>query len=58
MADKLVADGILKSPDKFLSLCVTGEMFVKDHPFIKDIPAAETGERPYRLEGFLFPGYL
>lgn len=55
MADKLVADGILKSPDKFLSLCVTGEMFIKDHPFIKDIPADETGERPYRLEGFLFP---
>lgn len=55
MADKLVADGILKSPDKFLSLCVTGEMFVKDHPFIKSIPADETGERPYRLEGFLFP---
>ena len=55
MADKLVADGILKSPDRFLSLCVTGEMFVKDHPFIKDIPADETGERPYRLEGFLFP---
>ena len=30
-------------------------MFVKDHPFIKDIPADETGERPYKLEGFLFP---
>ena len=55
MAAKLVADGILSSPDRFLELCVTGEAFVADHPFIKDIPDDETGERKYKLEGFLFP---
>ena len=55
MAAKLVEDGILSSPDHFIELCVTGEAFVKDHPFIADIPADESGERPYALEGFLFP---
>lgn len=55
MADKLVADGILASPDRFLSLCVNGEAFVKDHPFISEIPDDPTGERQYKLEGFLFP---
>ncbi|GEM_PF-49268 len=55
MASKLVSDGILESPDRFLELCVTGEAFVKDHPFIADIPVDETGERRYVLEGFLFP---
>lgn len=55
MASKLVSDGILESPDRFLELCVTGEAFVKDHPFISDIPVDETGERRYVLEGFLFP---
>lgn len=55
MAAKLVADGILSSPDRFLELCVTGEAFEKDHPFLKDIPDDATGERKYKLEGFLFP---
>ncbi|MBR5949233.1 MAG: endolytic transglycosylase MltG [Clostridia bacterium] len=55
MAAKFVADGILSSPDRFLELCVTGEAFAQDHPFIKDIPDDETGERKYKLEGFLFP---
>ena len=55
MAEKFVADGVLSSPDRFLELCKTGEAFVKDHPFIKDIPDDETGERKYKLEGFLFP---
>lgn len=55
MATKLVADGILESPDRFLELCKTGKEFEKDHPFIKDIPEDKTGERPYALEGFLFP---
>ncbi len=55
MAQKLVADGILSSPDRFLELCKTGAAFVNDHPFIKDIPDDETGERKYKLEGFLFP---
>ena len=55
MANKLVEDGILESPDRFIELCVTGEAFVKNHPFIAGIPVDETGERRYVLEGFLFP---
>lgn len=55
IAAKLVADGVLASPDRFLELCKTGKAFEKDHAFIKDIPDDETGERQYRLEGFLFP---
>lgn len=55
IAAKLTADGIISSPDRFLELCKTGEAFEKDHVFIKDIPDDETGERQYKLEGFLFP---
>ena len=55
MASKLVEQGVLSSPDRFLELCRTGEAFVKDHPFIEEIPEDTTGERPYALEGFLFP---
>ncbi|MBR4434726.1 MAG: endolytic transglycosylase MltG [Clostridia bacterium] len=55
IAAKLVADGILQTPDRFLELCRTGESFIDDHPFINDIPDDPTGERPYKLEGFLFP---
>ena len=55
MASKLVDDGVLQSPDRFIQLCVTGEAFVKDHPFIADIPQDDSGERRYVLEGFLFP---
>ena len=53
--DELGADGRQKRPDKFPSLGVPGEMLFKAHPFSKGIPADETGERPYRREGFLFP---
>lgn len=55
MADKLVEQGIIENPDEFLSLLVTGETFEKDHPFISEIPDDPTGERKYKLEGFLFP---
>lgn len=55
MAKALVDQGVLSSPDRFLSLCVTGESFAADHPFINDIPADESGERQFALEGFLFP---
>ena len=55
MAAKLVEDGVLQSPDRFIQLCVTGEAFVQSHPFIAEIPQDDTGERRYVLEGFLFP---
>ena len=55
IAAKFVADGVFSSPNRFLELCKTGEAFVQDHPFINDIPDDETGERKYKLEGFLFP---
>lgn len=55
MADKLVEQGVLDSPDRFLELCRTGEAFAADHPFIGNIPEDPTGERKYALEGFLFP---
>ena len=55
MAEKLVKAGVLESPDKFLSLCVTGEAFADKFPFIAEIPEDTTGSRPYALEGFLFP---
>lgn len=55
IADRLVSQGVIETPDEFLSLCVTGEEFVKNHPFISEIPEDPTGERRYALEGFLFP---
>lgn len=55
MADKLKELGVIDDPEYFLSLCVTGEKFVEDHPFIAEIPVDESGERKYALEGFLFP---
>ncbi|MCH5278860.1 MAG: endolytic transglycosylase MltG [Christensenellaceae bacterium] len=54
-ANKLVELGVYESPDRFIELCITGEAFIKDHPFINDIPVDESGERKYMLEGFLFP---
>lgn len=55
MADKLKELGVIDDTEYFLSLCITGEKFVKDHPFIAEIPVDESGERKYVLEGFLFP---
>ena len=55
MAEKLVKTGVLETPDKFLSLCVTGEAFFDKFPFLAEIPEDTTGSRPYALEGFLFP---
>ena len=55
MAEKLVKAGILETPDRFLSLCVTGEAFADKFPFLAEIPEDAAGARPYALEGFLFP---
>lgn len=55
MADKLVEQGIIETPNEFLQSLVTGEAYEKDHPFISEIPDDPTGERKYKLEGFLFP---
>lgn len=55
MADKLVELEVIQDREEFLALCVTGEAFIEDHPFIEEIPVDESGEREYALEGFLFP---
>lgn len=52
LADKLVAEGALADKDKFLELCAS-DKFDDDFDFIGAIK--NSGERYYKLEGYLYP---
>lgn len=52
-AAKLLSDGVLKSADRFLSLCRTGEAF-RDYYYIADVlSSGKPASRKYVLEGYL-----
>ena len=54
-AAKLVANGTLETPDRFLELCRSGEAF-RDYYYIADVLSGGTAKnRKYVLEGYLAP---
>ena len=54
-AAKLVKNGTLESPDRFLELCKSGQAF-RDYYYIADVLAGgNAGSRKYALEGYLAP---
>ena len=54
-AAKLVANGTLETPDRFLELCRSGEAF-RDYYYIADVLSGGTARnRKYVLEGYLAP---
>ncbi len=55
IADRLVETGLLENGERFLSLCADGAEFAESYRFIKTLTEAEGSERPYILEGYLFP---
>lgn len=55
IADRLCEQGILEDGARFLELCKDGTAFASNYQFVKVIKDAETGDRPYLLEGYLFP---
>lgn len=55
IAAKLVDLGILQSEEKFLRLCENGKTFAGKYWFIKTISDEGKPDRPYILEGYLFP---
>lgn len=54
IADYLVKQNVLKSKDKFLSLCKTGSSF-SNYDFIRKLSNESKTKRKYVLEGYLFP---
>lgn len=55
IAKKLVDQGILKSPDRFLELCTDAKSFAGKYWFVKNIVEEGREGRIYMLEGYLFP---
>ena len=55
IAQRLVQQGVLQNSSRFLQLCLTGGDFAESYQFIKYAYENSTGERPYLLEGYLFP---
>lgn len=57
IGQRLVELGVLDDSGKqrFLQLCITGASFAENYQFIKTVYDARTGDRPYLLEGYLFP---
>ena len=55
IAKKLVDQGILESPDRFIELCTDGAKFAEKYWFIKSIVDEGRTGRIYMLEGYLFP---
>ncbi len=52
IADKLVEEGALNDKDKFLEYCAS-DKFDEDFDFLREIK--NSGERYYKLEGYLYP---
>ncbi len=51
----LTEKGVIASPDRFLTLCRTGEDF-RDYYYVTDVLSAkDAGQRRYILEGYLSP---
>ena len=55
IAAKLVDEGILASPDRFLELCTDAKVFAEKYWFVKNIVDEGREGRLYMLEGYLFP---
>ncbi|MBO6062111.1 MAG: endolytic transglycosylase MltG, partial [Clostridia bacterium] len=55
VARKLVEQGILPSPDRFLELCTDAKSFADKYWFVKNIVDEGREGRTYMLEGYLFP---
>ena len=55
IARKLVEQGILKSPERFLELCTDAKSFADKYWFVKNIVDEGREGRLYMLEGYLFP---
>lgn len=55
IAKKLVDQGILGSPDRFIELCTDAKAFSEKYWFIKNIVEEGRDGRIYMLEGYLFP---
>ena len=55
IAAKLVDQGILASPDRFLELCTDAKPFAEKYWFVKNIVDEGREGRIYMLEGYLFP---
>jgi UPF0755 protein len=55
VAKKLVDEGILRSPDRFLELCRDAQAFADKYWFVKNIVDEGREGRIYMLEGYLFP---
>ena len=55
IAGKLVDLGIIADDERFLELCRDGAQFTESYRFIQALAQEDHSDRPYILEGYLFP---
>ena len=54
-ADKLLSDGVIDSVDTFLATASNIDEYTSSYGFIADVAHLNNTDRPYLLEGYLYP---